>query len=192
MSIAEDYDIREAIFEDLSEITTIYNYYVLKIGDVTTFEEEPVTLTEMKSRFDRITSDMHFPFLVVVEKTSGKIAGYAYAQPYKPRAAYRFSAEDSIYLHPDYTGKNIGTALLRNLLVQLRTKGIKQVVAVLGTQKDNPASYHMHAKLGFKEVAHYPKIGWKYEQWVDRVHMQAEIAPTEAEGHFLEMDFSGY
>jgi L-amino acid N-acyltransferase YncA len=175
-SLSESYFIREATPSDVGEICNIYNYYVLKDGDMTTFEESPISLQEMHSRYDKITNEINFPFLVACAGgMDGPIAGYAYSQGYKPRHAYRFSAEDSIYLHPSHCGKGLGSRLLSDLLNRLKIKGIKQVVAVIGTEEDNPASMYLHSKLGFKLVGTYPKIGFKYGKWVDRCHMQKSI-----------------
>jgi len=131
------YEIRDACEADIPDIAQIYNYYVLLDQDLTTFEEMPVSMAEMRSRFEEVTNPQNkefgFPFLVAVAidasagTGTGAVVGYSYGLQYKPRVAYRFSAEDSIYLHPAHTGRGLGRRLLTSLLERLRAQGIKQV-----------------------------------------------------------------
>ena len=185
------YEIRDACLQDIPHISQIYNYYVLLDQDVTTFEEQPVSVAEMRERFEKITTELSFPFLVCIRKPdaegeAGKgeeVVGYCYGQSYKPRAAYRFSCEDSIYLHPSHTSRGLGRRLLSTLLRRLQAQGIKQVVSVLGTKEDNPGSMRLHHSLGFVVCANYKRIGFKHGRWVDRIHMQKSLDdPLEAGG----------
>ena len=185
------YEIRDACLQDIPHISQIYNYYVLLDQDVTTFEEQPVSAAEMRKRFEKITTELSFPFLVCIRKPeaeggAGKgeeVVGYCYGQSYKPRAAYRFSCEDSIYLHPSHTGRGLGRRLLSTLLRRLQARGIKQVVSVLGTKEDNPGSMRLHHSLGFVVCANYKRVGFKHGRWVDRIHMQKSLDDSpEAEG----------
>jgi len=171
--------IRDATTDDVSAICGIYNYYVLRDGDIVSFEEEEVQETEMQRRHDTITEKLQFPFLVAC--INEVVVGYAYANKYKERSAYRFSAESSVYLHPEYQREGVGTSLMAALMPRLAARGIKQVVAVLGTQQDNPGSYRLHDMFGFKTVAMYPKIGFKFGKWVDRIHMQRSLLTPEEE-----------
>ena len=129
--------VRGSTTNDVPQIAAIYAHYI-DPEDVTTFEEEVPTDAEMSSRRQH-TLEQGFPYLVAVEtikegpETKDVVVGYAYAGKYKERACYRFSCEDSIYLHPDHCGKGIGSALLQRLLQRLKQNGMKQVVAVLGT-----------------------------------------------------------
>ncbi len=178
------YEVRSAVKDDVASIARIYNYYVLKSGDVTTFEEDTVTNQEMTNRFLHITDTLQFPFLVAYsEEDDNKVIGYAYAGQYKTRTAYRFSVEDTIYLDPEYTGKGIGSILLNELIEALKNcgKGIMNIICVIGTMKDNPGSMKLHENFGFKVVAKYKKIGYKYGKFVDRIHMQLCLNEEEDE-----------
>jgi len=173
-----DYDrseitMRNAEKRDMFDVCEIYRYYVELPGDLTSFEEEAPPVEEMVRRFENITNTGNFPFLLA--EIRGQIIGYAYANFYKPRSAYRFSAENSIYIHPDHTGKGLGSLLMKELLERLKRRGIRQVVAVIGTNDDNPASYQMHLKFGFTQAALFKKIGFKFNKWIDRVHMQLDL-----------------
>lgn len=170
--------IRDCNQNDIQTITDIYNYFILKDGDLTTFEEVPVTYEIMLERFNSKTSN-GFPFIVAVNENE-VIMGYAYSSAYKERSAYRFSCEDSIYIHPNYQCKGIGTMLLKELLSKLEKIGIKQVVAVLGTQQDNPGSFKLHSQFGFESVGIYKSIGFKFGKWVDRLHMQYSFPEKNA------------
>jgi len=149
--------IRDATVEDVVAICAIYNYYVLRAGDLVTFEEAEVAVEEMQRRYETITQKLQFPFLVAC--LDERVVGYAYGNVFKERSAYRYSAENTVYLHADYQRRGVGTALMSALMPRLAARGIKQVVAVLGTKQDNPGSYRLHDMFGFKQVALYPKIG---------------------------------
>lgn len=178
MSNSKDIIIRNCKIDDIKEITNIYNYYITLDKDVTTFEEIPVTSDDMLNRYNNLKT-CNFPYIVATD-VNDNVMGYAYSGMYKPRSAYRFSAEDSIYIHHEHTGKGIGSLLLKELLVLLKHIGIKQVVAVLGTQQDNPGSYALHKKFGFVEVGVYKNIGYKHGVWVDRLHMQCMLDDNSA------------
>jgi phosphinothricin acetyltransferase len=174
--------IRDCNENDIQSIADIYNYFILKEGDLVTFEEAPVTKEIMLERFISKTLN-GFPFIVAVNENDF-IVGYSYASTYKERTAYRFSCEDSIYIHPNHQCKGIGTILLKELLSKLEKIGIKQVVAVLGTKQDNPGSYTLHTKFGFENVGIYKNIGFKFGKWVDRLHMQFSF--PEKNDHAIE------
>ena len=169
--------VRNASVHDIVDICKIYNFYILREGDVTTFEEQAVTIDEMRHRYEHISNKINFPFIVAC--IDGKVVGYAYAKYYSERSAYRFSAENSIYLDYSYQRRGVGTVLMRELLRRLQKLGIKQVVAVLGTLEDNPGSYKIHSQFGFKQVALFQKIGFKWGIWVDRCHMQLSLLDAD-------------
>lgn len=169
--------IRAATIDDIDAISAIYNYYVLLEGDVTTFEEEVVSVEEMRRRYNHIATDLKFPFLVAY--IGDVVVGYAYGNFYKERVAYRYSAESSIYLNVEYQRCGVGTTLLTELLSALRKRGCKQVIAIVGSREDNPGSYRLHEKLGYKHAALYKNIGWKHGRWVDRVHLQLSMLTAE-------------
>lgn len=151
--------IRPARLEDAAQICGIYNHYVRET--IVTFEETPVSAAEMVQRITDITSRL--PWLVWEEE--GAILGYAYASPWKARAAYRHSAEASIYLPPHATGRGIGTGLYKALIEELRQRGNHAVMG--GAALPNPASVALHERLGFEKVAHFRQVGFKFGRWVD-------------------------
>ena len=151
--------IRPAIPADAAAIAAIYNHYVRET--VVTFEEEPIGKAEMSRRITEVTAG--HPWLVAVE--GGKVLGYAYANHWKARSAYRFSTESTVYLGPDATGRGLGTGLYTALLAELRRHGCHCVIG--GIALPNPASVGLHEKLGFKKVGHMQEAGWKFEAWWD-------------------------
>ena len=170
-------DVNPASGSDLGSIQRICNYYIGREGDVATFEEDPVSQEDMATRV-RDTLDKGFWWLVAVGQGadgSDEVQGYAYANFFKPRSAYRFSAETSIYIDPAQQRQGLGRALMEELLRRLRGKGMRQAVAILGTQEDNPGSHRLHSALGFQEVAHLRDIGFKHDRFVDRVWMQLAL-----------------
>jgi phosphinothricin acetyltransferase len=108
----------------------------------------------------------------------GALAGYAYAAPYRPRAAYRFTVEDSIYLHPGHTGRGIGAELLDRLIAICAQAGRRQMVAVIGGS-DNYASIRLHEKFGFRRAGLLRGAGYKFDRWVDSVLMQRALGPGD-------------
>jgi L-amino acid N-acyltransferase YncA len=151
--------IRPCTPADATAICDIYNHYVRET--VVTFEETPVTHGEMAQRISDVTSRL--PWLVWQE--AGAILGYAYATPWKSRAAYRHSVESSIYLAPQATGRGIGPSLYKALVAELRQKDVHCVIG--GAALPNPASVSLHQKLGFTKVAEFKQVGFKFGRWID-------------------------
>ncbi len=151
--------LRPCTPSDAAKLCDIYNYYVRET--VITFEEIPVLEAEMAKRIADITSRL--PWLVW--ETDGVIIGYAYASPWKPRAAYRHAVESSIYLSPQATGRGVGSRLYTALIADLRQRGLHCVIG--GAALPNPASVSLHEKLGFEKVAQFRQVGFKFGQWVD-------------------------
>ncbi|MBU6416098.1 MAG: GNAT family N-acetyltransferase [Xanthomonadaceae bacterium] len=151
--------IRAASTADASSICAIYNHYVT--DTIVTFEEQPVTTTEMRSRMDTVLEKL--PWLVL--EHDGAIAGYAYASPWKSRSGYRFTVESSIYLSPTQVGRGFGSALYQSLLEDLRARNIHCVIG--GAALPNVASAALHEKLGFTKVAHFRENGFKFGHWID-------------------------
>jgi L-amino acid N-acyltransferase YncA len=173
--------IRPSHENDLDAITRIYGHHVLH--GTGTFETTPPTREEMAARRADVLSK-GLPWLVVEE--GGLILGYAYGNWFKPRPAYRFSVEDSIYLSPEAAGKGLGRALLAELLATLERGGVRKVMAVIG-DSDNAGSIGVHRALGFEPVGVVQSCGWKFGRWLDIVLMQrslgeADRTPPEAEG----------
>ncbi len=164
------YSIRPATERDIPDMLEIYNHYVK--NSTVTFDEEPDTLAEMRAKFARMT-DLGYPWLVAVSD-SGQIMGYAMVAPWKQKAAYRYTVENSIYLRAAATGKGIGTALMRELLDRSREAGIKEVIAVIA-DKGADASIAMHENFGFTEVGRMGKVGFKFGRWLGTVLMQKSL-----------------
>ena len=150
-------------------ITEIYAYFVQQT--TVTYETEVPTLEEMMRRRADVLGKK-LPHLVL--EVDGVIVGFGYANWFKPRAAYRFSAENSIYLREGFAGKGYGRLLLAELLTQLERAGIRKVMAVIG-DGSNVASIKLHEKQGFTHVGVVEAYGWKFGQWLDLVLMQRSL-----------------
>ncbi len=152
--------IRDALAEDAEAIAGIYNYYVST--SLITFEEQPVDVPEMAARIAEVSAG-GFPWLVA--EREGRVAGYAYASTWKERCAYRFCVESTIYLVPGQMRAGIGTQLYQELIGRLRALRLHVVVGCIALP--NPGSVALHEKLGFRQVAHFTEVGYKFEQWLD-------------------------
>lgn len=154
--------VRECTADDVAAIQDIYSSYIVTVA---TFEEVAPTAEEMEQRRQKVLT-AGFPYLVATDGEGGPVMGYAYGQPFAERAAYRYTAEESIYLASQFHGRGVGTVLLRAILERLRAKGIRQVVAVTATEEDNPGTHRLHRKLGFSQVGLLNDIGMKHGAWV--------------------------
>ena len=153
-------NVRTVAREDALAVADIYNHYVLRT--VVTFEEEPVTSTEISRRIEEVQA-ASFPWFVA--ERAGAIAGYAYASQWRARSGYRFSSEVTVYLAPDQGRRGVGSALYAELLSALRRSGLH--AAIGGIALPNDASVALHEKLGFKKVAHFEQTGFKFNRWID-------------------------
>jgi len=169
--------LRLASHSDIPEIVSIYNHYITLPNDVTTFEEDLVSESEMLDRYNAIVTSGNFFVVIQSSPDATDILGYAYSRPYNSRPCYRFTSETSIYLRPGFGSRGYGQKLMRHLLKLLKEeKGVKQVIGVIGTEEDNPGSYKLHVKtLGYRVVGTFSKVGWKHNKWVDRVHVQKDL-----------------
>jgi phosphinothricin acetyltransferase len=165
-----EYVIRDATAADLPHVREIYNHYVM--NSTVTFDEEPMTLAALRKKFATIEK-LGMPF-IVAENPRGQLLGYAYVYPWKEKAAYRFTVENSIYLGPASTGKGLGKVLLGELLGRSKAAGIKEVIAVIA-DKGAEASVAMHASFGFTEIGHMGKVGFKFGRWLGTVLMQKSL-----------------
>ncbi len=171
--------IRPAVLGDLPAITAIYGHAV-RTGTAT-FELDPPDLTGMTERY-RALIECNSPYLVAT--VGSDVAGYAYAGSYRPRPAYRFTVEDSIYLAPESQQRGIGTALLGELIAQSEARGYRQMIAVIGDSA-NIRSIALHSRAGFQTIGTHPNVGFKFGRWLDSVLMQrglgvgASILPRE-------------
>ncbi len=162
-------EIRAAAAADLPAITEIYEHAV-RYGTAT-FELIPPDLAEMTRRFD-VLMDGGFPYLVAA--LEGLVVGYAYAGAYRPRPAYRFTVENSVYLQPAIHRRGIGLQLLQRLITESERRGYRQMIAVVG-DSGNAGSIGVHTKCGFQMIGTHPKVGFKFGRWLDTVMMQRAL-----------------
>ncbi len=161
--------IRPSRDEDLPAITAIYAHHVLH--GTGTFETDPPSEIDMRARRADVLGK-GLPYLVAHDEE--RIIGFAYGNWFKPRPAYRYSVEDSIYLAADQAGKGLGRLLLTALLVQLEAAGIRKVMAIIGDSA-NAGSVGLHRALGFTQVGIVESCGWKFGTWRDIVIMQKTL-----------------
>lgn len=159
--------IRKVTLNDAQECLDIYSYYV--INTTITFEYDSPPLDEFKQRIQKITQK--YPYLVAVMED--EIVGYAYATSYKDRAAYDWSVETTVYVKKDKNGLGIGKTLYTHLEENLRNNNIVNMLACI--TYPNPKSIDFHTKFGFDKVGHFPKVGYKFNDWRDIVWMQKAI-----------------
>ena len=164
------FEIRPVADGDIPDIREIYNYYVT--NSVVTFDEKKWSLAQWREKLAFLRKQS-LPFLVA-ESPSGQILGYALVQPMSSKSAYRFSVENSIYLGQAATGKGLGRALLEALITACEEQGIRQMVAVI-SDKGAEGSVALHEKLGFRVVGEYQAVGYKFDRWLDIVHMQRAL-----------------
>ncbi|TEA77508.1 GNAT family N-acetyltransferase [Allopusillimonas ginsengisoli] len=164
-------EIRDARPEDMEQIQRIYAHHVQH--SIATFEEIPPSVQEMQERLAK-TMALGLPYLAAI--LDGKVAGYCYATLYRPRAAYRYTLEDSIYLAPAQSGKGLGKVLLAELIRRCEQGPWRQMVAVIAGH-DNRGSIALHRNLGFAYVGSQPATGYKFNQWIDVVFMQRALGP---------------
>ncbi|HNY10508.1 MAG TPA: N-acetyltransferase family protein [Candidatus Wallbacteria bacterium] len=145
---------------DIQQICDIYNYYV--VNTAITFEETPVSCDDMRARITSVSA--LFPWYVC-EAEDGEITGYAYAAAWKLRSAYRFSAEATVYVKNNFTGKGIGSLLYSELLKELKKRSFHSVIG--GIALPNEQSRKLHEKFGFKKVAQFHEVGNKFNGWID-------------------------
>ena len=166
--------IRPSTDADLPAITAIYAHHVL--NGTGTFEVDPPSADDMLGRRADVLSK-GLPWLVAVQ--DDKVIGYAYCNWFKPRPAYRFSAEDSIYLSPDAAGKGVGSTLLAELLAQAQRAGIRKLIAVIGDSA-NAGSIGVHRAAGFQPVGVLKACGWKFDKWLDVVMMDKALGEADS------------
>lgn len=162
--------IRPAEIGDFDRIAEIYGYHVLR--GLSSFEEEAPGTDEMRGRWRKIDA-LRLPYLVAV--VDGVLAGYAYASPYRPRRAYRYTVEDSIYVDVDFYRQGIGGALLARLIETTVMLGYRQMIAVIGDSANRP-SIALHETFGFRHVGVLQSVGYKFERWVDTVILQRSLS----------------
>ena len=170
LEVPFEYSIRDARLEDMPDVREIYNHYVA--NSTVTFDEVPQSLRETRSKFQHLKK-LGMPYLVA-ESPSQQILGYAYVYPWKEKAAYRFTVENSIYLRAASTGKGLGRVLMGELITASKAAGLKEIIAVIA-DKGAEASIKMHRDFGFKEIGRMGKVGFKFERWLGTVLMQKSL-----------------
>lgn len=163
--------VRDAEPADLAAVTEIYAHHV-RTG-LGSFEEVPPTAGDIAARHAAVTG-AGYPYLVA--EIGGEIAGFAYAARYRPRSAYRYTAEDSIYVAPDMGRRGVGRALLAEVIDRCQAMGCRQMIAVVGGSQ-NTGSIALHKALGFEEVGRLHDAGFKFGGWTDTVLMQRALGP---------------
>jgi L-amino acid N-acyltransferase YncA len=163
--------IRPSRDGDIAAITTIYAHHVQ--NGTGTFETAPPTADEMATRRADVLSK-GLPYLVVED--AGTVIGFAYCNWFKPRPAYRYSAEDSIYLAATAHRKGLGRLLLQELMAQAERAGVRKLIAVIGDSA-NLGSVGVHKACGFQHVGVLANCGWKFDRWLDVVLMDRVIGP---------------
>jgi phosphinothricin acetyltransferase len=166
--------LRDAVDHDMPAVQAIYAQHVLH--GTASFETEPPTVEQMLQRRADIVSNS-LPY--VVAERGGEVVGYAYATLYRPRPAYRNTAEDSVYVREGMSGLGIGLALLELIIQRCTEGGRRQMVAVIGNS-ENIASIRLHARLGFRTVGVLESVGFKHGRWLDTVLMQLQLGDGAA------------
>jgi L-amino acid N-acyltransferase YncA len=161
--------IRASHEDDLTTITAIYGHHVL--NGTGTFETEAPSITDMGTRRADVLAK-GLPYLVAVD--GDKVVGFAYCNWFKPRPAYRFSAEDSVYVAHDQHAKGLGRALLAELSMQAEKAGVRKLIAVIGDSA-NQGSVGVHQSAGFTHVGIFKSCGWKFGRWLDVVLMEKSL-----------------
>lgn len=166
--------IRPALESDMPAVQEIYAYYVSKT--TSSFEDDPPTVAEMTARWQRIVA-RGMPFIVAVR--GSRVVGYAYAGPFRERSAYRYTCEDSIYVAHDVVGRDIGHALMTNLIAKCEAYGFRQMIAVIGDSA-NASSLAIHSRHGFYVIGALSSVGYKFGRWSDAVYMQRSLGDGDS------------
>ena len=166
-------ELRAATPADIPAIQAIYAHHVLH--GLASFEIEPPSVAEMRSRFDSITVG-GYPYLVAADGEG--VLGYAYASVYRTRPGYRYTVEDSVYVSPARVGHGIGRRLLAKLIDESARRGYRQMLAVIGDSA-NVASIELHRACGFAPAGTLRSVGFKFGRWVDSVLMQRGLGESD-------------
>jgi L-amino acid N-acyltransferase YncA len=169
--------IRPARETDLEDITGIYADAV--VNGTASYELDPPALDEMRRRYRSLTEG-GLPYIVA--ENNNAIVGYAYAGPFRPRPAYRFIVEDSVYVAPQAKGRGIGCALMQHLIAETQSLGFRQMIAVIGDGRPDSASVRLHEALGFRHSGRLEGSGYKHGRWLDTVFMQLSLNGGTATG----------
>jgi phosphinothricin acetyltransferase len=166
--------LRNAVDSDLDAIQRIYSYWV--VHGTGSFELDPPSLEEMaKRRIDVLAKTL--PYLVA--EHGGSLVGYAYANWFRPRPAYRFSVENSVYVHPESRRAGVARLLMTELVTRCEQAGARQMIAVIGDSA-NAGSVGLHAAMGFSHIGTLRSTGWKFDRWLDTIFMQRTLGPGDS------------
>lgn len=160
--------IRAGQESDAKAVHAIYSYHVLH--GTASYDVDPPLLEQIGDKMQWILGE-RWPFLVA--EADERVVGYSYATQFRDRAAYRFTCENSIYVHPKWTGRGIGKGLLQALVERSAQYGFRTMIAVIGGAE--PASVGLHVACGFAEVGRLKAVGWKKDRWLDSVYMQRDL-----------------
>ena len=163
--------VRAAVPADAEQVAAIFAHYVAT--SLATFEEVAPTASDWRRRLDDLTR-RSLPFLVADTVGGGSVCGFAYASPWRPKPAYRYTVEDTVYLSPGHTGRGIGSALLGALLAGCASAGARQVIAVIA-DTGSDASAALHRRFGFTQAGRLSGVGRKHGRWIDTVLMQKDL-----------------
>ena len=178
--------IRDATPSDLTRAAALYGREVR--NGTATFELEPPTAEEMGRRFAAVQRH-DLPWLVA--EVDGSFAGYAYASPFRPRPAYRYGVEGSIYVEETARGHGVGRALLETLIERVRGRGLRHVIGAISDSDTSAASIALHRALGFRDAGVYRQVGWKFDRWLDVTLMQLDLAPEGGAPQTAGLDLGG-
>ncbi|MCH8051249.1 MAG: N-acetyltransferase [Chloroflexi bacterium] len=163
--------VRSATEADMPAILDIYNEAILH--STATFDIEPQTLDERLQWF----RETRPPHCVIVAEEEGRVVGWGCLRGFRTKVAYRFTAEDSVYIHEEHRGRGVGTRLLAELIERAKKGGLHTLMA--GVTEGNPASEALHKRFGFVEAGRDREVGYKFERWLDVVWMQLMLPPAE-------------
>lgn len=178
--------IRDATLADLPAIAALYGREVLT--GTATFELDPPSLPDMTARFESVRAK-GLPWLVA--EIDGVFAGYAYASPFRPRPAYRYGVEDSIYVEEAARGHGVGRALLTALIQRVTRMGLRHIIGAISDSASSEASIALHERLGFRRVGTYAQVGWKFDRWLDVHLMQLDLNPSDTPPTGPGLDLGG-
>jgi len=162
-------EIRAATTADAEAIAAIYAHHVLH--GTASFDEEPPSVAFWRDKISAVQA-RDWPFLAA---NDDQLVGYCYATQFRDRAAYQFTCENSVYVHPDHVGKGVGRKLLNELIPAAREARFRQMIAVIGGAE--PASVALHRACGFTEAGRMKSVGFKFGQSLDSVYMQLSLEP---------------
>ncbi len=164
--------LRPARLDDLEAVATLYGREVE--NGTATFELTPPAPAEMGRRLTAVQA-AGLPWLAA--ELDGEFAGYAYASPFRPRPAYRYGVEVSIYVEAAARGRGVGRGLLAALIEAIRDRGLRHLIAAISDSATSDASIALHRSAGFETVGRYRQVGWKFDRWLDVTLMQLDLAP---------------